>query len=101
MDPVTILSVALLGGVVVGGQHEATAPFYGCEVVEIEGTNVYQYADPTCPPFNGGGSSQAGHDGSANVPSGVGLVADITPRGDCASGCTIPEDYERPVIGTN
>lgn len=69
MDPITIISAALLGGFISGGQSEEAVSFNGCEVELIEGTNAYQFVDPTCAPFNGGGSSQAGHDGSTDVLS--------------------------------
>jgi hypothetical protein len=48
MDPITaLLAAAFLGGF--AGESQAAAPFYGCEVEQIAGTNAYQFADPTCP----------------------------------------------------
>jgi hypothetical protein len=47
MDPITpLFAAAFLGGF--AGESQAAAPFYGCEVEQIAGTNAYQFVDPTC-----------------------------------------------------
>jgi hypothetical protein len=47
MDPMTaLLAAAFLGGF--ASDSQAAAPFYGCEVEQIAGTNAYQFVDPTC-----------------------------------------------------
>jgi hypothetical protein len=47
MDPMTmLLAAAFAGGL--AGTSEPVAPFYGCEVTPIAGTNAYQFVDPTC-----------------------------------------------------
>jgi len=48
MDPISLLFGAAFG-LGLAGTSTAAAPFYGCEVETVEGTNAYQFVDPTCP----------------------------------------------------